>query len=250
MVKEFLLPELAESVVEGEIVKWLINEGEPVEEDQPLVEVMTDKVTVELPSPYRGVLEKQLVKEGQVVPVNTPLARIVERSAAAPQAAPEPAESADEGERLSLFKPSQDDSDEPVFQVRRQAPSAPRARAPFGRVLAVPAARKLARELGIDLAEVPGSGPNGRIRLEDVRQFAERAKGALSPSVKPALYHSGPYREREERLPLRGLRRAISQQMLASHLQTVRTLHVDEADVSALVALREKLKGRAEAAGV
>lgn len=250
MVKEFLLPELAESVVEGEIVKWLINEGEPVEEDQPLVEVMTDKVTVELPSPYRGVLEKQLVKEGQVVPVNTPLARIVERSAAAPQAAPEPAESADEGERLSLFKPSQNDSDEPVFQVRRQAPSAPRARAPFGRVLAVPAARKLARELGIDLAEVPGSGPNGRIRLEDVRQFAERAKGALSPSVKPALYHSGPYREREERLPLRGLRRAISQQMLASHLQTVRTLHVDEADVSALVALREKLKGRAEAAGV
>ena len=74
MSKEFLLPELAESVVEGEIVKWLIQEGERVEEDQPVVEVMTDKVTVELPSPYAGVLEKQLVKEGDVVPVNEPIA--------------------------------------------------------------------------------------------------------------------------------------------------------------------------------
>ena len=74
MPKELLLPELAESVVEGEIVKWLIAEGENVEEDQPVVEVMTDKVTVELPSPYAGTLQKQLVKEGDVVAVHDPIA--------------------------------------------------------------------------------------------------------------------------------------------------------------------------------
>ena len=74
MPKELLLPELAESVVEGEIVKWLIAEGESVEEDQPVVEVMTDKVTVELPSPYAGTLQKQLVKEGDVVAVHDPIA--------------------------------------------------------------------------------------------------------------------------------------------------------------------------------
>ncbi len=245
MSKEFLLPELAESVVEGEILKWLVAEGEPVAEGQPLVEVMTDKVTVELPSPYHGVLEKYLVKEGDVVAVHSPIALLAERASAKVDVSETKAMTAeegveDEGDKLSLFKANTQADDEPVMQIRR-TPEAVSSRisGPFGRVLAVPAARKLARELGINIEEVAGSGPNGRVRLDDVRSQAQQLHNAQQPA-------SG----LEERIPLRGLRRAISQQMLQSHLQSVRTLHVDEADVSALVVLREKLKTRAAARGV
>src|ERR1700730_18264141 len=74
MAIELEMPELAESVIEGEIVKWLVNEGDRVEQDQPLVEVMTDKVTVEIPSPHAGILLKQVAKEGDVVPIGKPIA--------------------------------------------------------------------------------------------------------------------------------------------------------------------------------
>jgi pyruvate dehydrogenase E2 component (dihydrolipoamide acetyltransferase) len=279
MPKEVVLPELAESVVEGEIVKWLVQEGEQVAEDQPLVEVMTDKVTVELPSPFAGVLEKQLVKEGDVVPVHQAIALIGEDGAAkgAPpkdeqveakdeanvQATEERsiveaggADEDDDGDSLSLFKASKDDTTTPVFQLRRGGKEAPaKATGPYGRVLAVPAARKLAREKGIDIAEVPGSGPNGRVRVEDVEAYLEEApaaKAQLQPAAAPRIGYQTPkgFEERETRTPLRGLRRAISNQMLASHLQTVRTLHVDEADVTELVALRARLKPLAEKRGV
>ncbi len=289
MSKEFLLPELAESVVEGEIVKWLIREGERVEEDQPVVEVMTDKVTVELPSPFAGVLEKQLVKEGDVVPVNEPIALFGDGASAPAEAessetdtetgpAPSlqaeeersivepggPAEE-DDGDSLSLFKASKDVDEGPTFQVRRAEQetgerAGARATGPYGRPLAVPAARKLAREEGVDIAEVQGSGPNGRIRVEDVRKHTELiktggAKAAPAQSAQPTVgrtTYKTPqgYAELEERLPVRGLRRAISNQMVASHLQSVRTLHVDEADVGELVAMRARLKPLAEKRGV
>ena len=269
MPKEVLLPELAESVVEGEILKWLVNEGDVVAKDQPLVEVMTDKVTVELPSPFAGVLVKKLVKEGDVVPVETPVALIeesAEGAAAATPAAETDAEEEDRGERLSLFKPDKTEAEvkNPFTSGsprRAAAAVADRPRAgvnQYGRVLAVPAARQLARELGIDIAQVPGSGPNGRVRVEDVRAYAEQA--AASTPVAPAATAGFPppvpyvtpsgYEEREERVPLRGMRRIIAQQMTASHLYTVRTLIVDEADVTELVALRRRLKERAEEAGV
>ncbi len=80
MPREFRLPELAESVVEGEIIRWLVEEGDVVEDDQPLVEVMTDKVTVELPSPFAGVLLKRLVQEGDVVPVHQAIALFADAS--------------------------------------------------------------------------------------------------------------------------------------------------------------------------
>ncbi len=270
MAREFRLPELAESVVEGEIVRWLVAEGDHVEQDQPVVEVMTDKVTVELPSPYAGVLQKQLVAEGAVVPVHEPIALFADAGDAA--AAPEPSLQAaeersivepggaveeDDGASLSLFTPSPEAETGVTVQVRAApAPAAaapPAARGPYGRVLAVPAARRLARELAVDIEQVAGSGPNGRIRVDDVRAHAQAASAPSAPTASrpPARYLTPEgYAELEERIPLRGMRRAISNQMLASHLQTVRTLHVDEADVSALVALRKRLKPIAEARGV
>lgn len=278
MPRELVLPELAESVVEGEIVKWLVAEGEQVAQDQPVVEVMTDKVTVELPSPFAGVLEAQLVAEGAVVSVHTPIARFADEEATSqetetqlehggvtsdptptaalvldePDATALVAETENDGDARSLFRASADEDGEPVFRLRRaDAPATPeRTTGPFGRPLAVPAARKLARELGVSLTDVTGSGPNGRIRVDDVRGSVQTAPPAPSTPKTPAYKTPAGYEGLETRVPMRGLRRAISNQMVASHLQTVRTLHVDEADVTGLVALRAKLKPLAEKRGV
>lgn len=298
MPKEVVLPELAESVVEGEILRWLANEGDKLKKDQPFVEVMTDKVTVELPSPYEGVLLQKLVKEGDVVAVHAPIALIAEpgevtasisdqkpdaRAFDTHRASPsvqaqeersivEPGRVIeDDGASLSLFRPDGGQeqvknpfSSAPTLQSQGQTPLPP------GRVIAVPAARKLARELGLDIARIPGSGPNGRVRVEDVKSYLpDQRSGARGqetiatpqptsldarPStlgVNPVQYRTPKgYENRETRLPLRGMRRAISNQMLASHLYTVRTLSVDEVDLTELVALRARLKTDAEALGV
>ena len=281
MPRELVLPELAESVIEGEIVKWLVAEGERVEEDQPVVEVMTDKVTVELPSPFAGVLEAQLVAEGDVVAVHAPIARFADEATGEQEAGatktPSPKaelaqdlpaeleedtddthdntdDDTDDGDARSLFRASKDDSAEPVFQVTRQDTQKgdpERNTGPYGRPVAVPAARKLARELGLELRTVSGSGPNGRIRVDDVRNAAEEPKASVPAASKAPVYKTpAGFEGLEERVPVRGLRRAIANQMVASHLQTVRTLHVDEVDATELVALRSRLKPLAEKRGV
>lgn len=270
MPRELLLPELAESVVEGEIVKWLVAEGDEIAEEQPVVEVMTDKVTVELPSPFAGVLERRLAAEGDVVAVGAPIARFADGSTGTQHvgateeetpkldAAGERVEGgtlasvqeSDPDDAQSLFRADRSETGEPVFRLQREERperGAARSTGPYGRPLAVPAARKLARELGLELTTISGSGPNGRIRVEDVRQ------GALAPSAPsaPRRYHTPTgYEALEERVPVRGLRRTILNQMVAAQRQTVPTLLVDEVDVTDLVALRVKLKPRAETKGV
>ncbi len=267
MATEFRLPKLAESVVEGEIIKWFIPEGGRVEKDQPLVEVMTDKVTVELSSPFGGTVLKHLHQEGDIAQVDDVLALIEQGAGAAADAAPpepaaaEPAaatpdaddaDDADADRSTDLFRASGDADDGEVVQIRRtaqQAPAAPaaaaapaRATGPFGRVLAVPAARKLARDLGIDIEQVHGSGPSGRVRVDDVTASRTQPQPASGGMPQPVMYRTPEgFAELERRVPLRGMRRAISQQMIASHLHSVRALHVDEADVTGLVAIRKKL---------
>src|SRR5690625_3389225 len=230
------MPKLAESVVEGEIVQWLVNEGDPVKVDQPLVEVMSDKATVELSSTVTGVLSKQLAAEGEIRAVGDVLALIdAEGSSAvadvAGTAVSEPdANEAEADDSTNLFRPTAAKDSGPAFQVQRRdgaltAPAAPaRAVGPFGRVLAVPAARRRARELGIDIEQLSGSGPVGSRRRHDVEADAQghSAVGAGLPS--PVQYSTpAGYADRETREKLRGIRRLTSQQMVASHLHTVRS---------------------------
>jgi 2-oxoisovalerate dehydrogenase E2 component (dihydrolipoyl transacylase) len=276
MPKEILMPELAESVVEGEILKWLVEEGAYLKKDQPFVEVMTDKVTVELPSPYEGILVKKLAKEGEVVKVHAPIALLAEPGEVAKEAPPLQAQEErsivepglppkEEKEDLSLFKPdtTQVAVKNPFLQEARPEEKAPQR--PQGRVLAVPAARRLARELGIPIEEVPGSGPLGRIRVEDVRAYANTRQAQPTPAPEtpppppsaPSAFPPPPrytppkgYEHLEERQPLRGVRRSIATGLWQSHLYTVRTLNVDEADLTELVALRERLKPEAEGQGI
>jgi len=145
MAYEFKLPDLGEGLTEGEIARWLVAEGDEIEEDDPLVEVATDKTTVEIPSPAGGVVSKILVGEGDVVPVGTVIVVIGGNGAPAAEAPQQPA--------------------------RDTSSQAPRGR-DDAKVRATPLVRRLAQEFGVDLAAVAGTGPQGRITEEDVRGVA------------------------------------------------------------------------------
>jgi pyruvate dehydrogenase E2 component (dihydrolipoamide acetyltransferase) len=177
MAYEFKLPDLGEGLTEGEVVRWLISEGQEIAEDEPLVEIQTDKATVEIPSPAAGKVAKILVGEGDVVPVGTVL--VVIGDGAAPAAVEQPAEA-----RSSE------------------------------RVRATPLVRKVAQELGVDLASVHGTGPQGRITEEDVRNAA------------------GPKEGRRE--PLRGVRRLIAEHMARAHSEVPPVTWVEECDFTEL----------------
>ncbi|MDG6989849.1 MAG: 2-oxo acid dehydrogenase subunit E2 [Nitrososphaerota archaeon] len=224
---EFKLPDLGEGITEGEVLKWMTKEGDVVKEDQPIVEVMTDKVNVQIPSPRSGKVTKILVKEGDIAKVGQTIIVIDDGSGSGPAAVPAP--------------PATATPAAPV-QTAPQSPSTLN-------VLATPATRRLARELGVDIAAVRGSGPQGRVTEDDVkRSTAGRTGSTITvPASNPVATAAG---GREEVVPLRGLRRTISERMAKSLRTTAQVTHVDEADMTELVLLREAFKGSAEKRGV
>ncbi|MEE6210816.1 dihydrolipoamide acetyltransferase family protein [Salarchaeum sp. III] len=157
MPTEFKLPDVGEGVAEGEIVAWLVSEGDTVEEDQPVAEVETDKAVVEVPSPYDGTVKQLHYEEGDVVPVGEVIVTFNVAGEDDLDATPEPDET-----------PA---ADEDADTETAEAASA--ASGGSGRTFAPPSVRRLARELGVDLASVAGSGPSGRITEGDVRAAAE-----------------------------------------------------------------------------
>src|SRR5262245_45155349 len=163
---EVKLPDIGEGVAEGEIVRWLVKAGDAVKEDQPLVEVMTDKASVEIPSPRTGTIEAILVEEGAVVPVGAVLVSIAVAGGAAAPAAAAAAHAASGGTAVAAPAPATTTS------------------APGGaRVEATPAVRALAKELGVALERVTGTGPGGRVLAEDVKSAAAGTRPA--PAAKP-----------------------------------------------------------------
>jgi pyruvate dehydrogenase E2 component (dihydrolipoyllysine-residue acetyltransferase) len=195
---EFKLPDLGEGLTEGEISRWLVSEGDEVAEDQPLVEIQTDKTTVEIPSPAAGKVAQILVEEGKVVPVGTVLVVIGEDGAA-----PVPGE-----------QPKTEQS--PPATSPHQVPG----RAPLGRVRATPLVRRLAQELNVDLEQLTGTGPQGRVTEADVRGAA----GSV---------HQVPGQVREgRREPLRGVRRLIVEHMARAHREVPAVTWVEECDFS------------------
>ena len=224
---DFKLPDLGEGITEGEVIKWMAREGDQVREDQPIVEVMTDKVNVQIPSPRTGKVARILVKEGDVAKVGQTIMVID-----------------DGGKGASSPSPGAPAPKPPAAEAPAQAQVPPPARG----VLATPATRRLARELGVDIASVSGSGPAGRITDNDVKRSASRSgSSTVTVQASPGTPGEAP---REEVVPLRGLRRTISDRMAKSLRTTAQVTHVDEADVTELVLLREALKGSAEKRGV
>lgn len=206
---ELRLPDIGEGVAEGEIVRWLVAEGAPIKEDDLLVEILTDKAAMEMPSPVTGVLAKIVAQPGQVVPVGAVLA-VIEVAGPGPLRA--------EGKAGGEPKPP---------DIAPPEGAAPRPRT--GDVLATPAVRKLAKDFGVDIATVSGTGPQGRVTEEDVR----RASAPAAPSSTTAA---------EERIPFRGKRRMAAKKMVLSKSTIPHALLVDEADVSKLLAMRESLR--------
>jgi len=197
MAYEFKLPDLGEGLTEGEVARWLVQEGQEIAEDDPLVEVQTDKATVEIPSPASGKVARILVAEGEVVAVGTVLVVIGEDDGAGP------AHTAPEVKKLGLA----------------EAPPAP-ARAKGAPVRATPLVRRIAAELGVDLAGVAGTGPQGRVTEEDVRNAASGA----APAKAPAAAAEG------KRIPLRGTRRVIAEHMARAHREVPPVTWVEECD--------------------
>src|SRR3972149_6856584 len=189
---ELRLPDIGEGVAEGEIVRWLVDEGTKVKEDDLLVEILTDKAAMEMPAPVSGILAKIVAQPGQVVQVGEVLAVIEVAS----------------GESPGDSKPS----------------------SPGGDVLATPVVRKMARDLGVDLSTVSGTGPEGRVTEEDVRGAA-RLRGEGFGGQAPGPTPAGP-RADEERIPFRGKRRMAAKKMGLSKSTVPHALLVDGADAT------------------
>ncbi len=252
---DFKLPDIGEGVHEGEITKWLIQAGQTVAADQPMVEVMTDKATVEIPAPVAGVVEGLYAKEGETVPVGKVILRITEQGKAAAKPAESPA----------AAKPAPAKA-EPAGAMAAGRPTlvpttAAEPEIPFD-VLATPATRKLARDLNVKLGELSGTGPNGRITKEDV-QLAYEGRQAAAPRSS----HPTPSANKETRLapiapvpavqrgaiqkiPLRGIRKKIAESMSLSKHKAAHFTYVEEVDMSEVVAMRKAALPEAEKRGL
>ncbi|HKZ58628.1 MAG TPA: dihydrolipoamide acetyltransferase family protein [Candidatus Thermoplasmatota archaeon] len=246
MAFEFKLPDIGEGVHEGEILKWLVKEGDVVKEDQPLVEIMTDKVNAAIPSPRAGRILKRFGKEGEVIKVGSVLLVIGEAGESAPVAPSAPAAHA-------AAPP----------QLERGVGMGAAPAAPAGKAQATPAVRKLARESGVNIEALPGTGPGGRVTEADVKAAKSGAAQVAPTRIAPPELPPGPRAapaavaltaippgEREERIPLRGLRKRIAEHMHEARSHAAHFTYVEEADMSEIVALRERAKTVAEARGV
>ncbi len=193
MAYEFKLPDLGEGLTEGEVARWLVAEGDEIAEDQPLVEIQTDKTTVEIPSPAAGVVTKILVADGEVVPVGTVLVVIGGDATAAAV---------------------------PVERSAAPAPTPTASPVAAGRVQATPLVRRIASELGVDLATVTATGSGGRITEADVR-------AAAGPAAKVPAAEG-------RREKLRGVRRQVAEHLTRAHHEIPAVTFVEECDCSKL----------------
>ncbi len=204
MAYEFRLPDLGEGLTEGEVARWLVEEGQEIAEDDPLVEVQTDKATVEIPSPAAGKVARILVAEGEVVAVGTVLVVIGDDDGSAGRAVPEV-------KKLGLA----------------EAPPAP-PRPKGAPVRATPLVRRIAGELEVDLATVAGTGPQGRVTEEDVRLAAASGPATSEGQSLRQKEHEGVKEGR--RIPLRGTRRVIAEHMARAHREVPPVTWVEECD--------------------
>ena len=223
MSRIFELQDLGEGIFEVEIIDWLVKEGDSVDKDQPLLEVMTDKANVEISSPIEGTIEHILAKRGQTVKI---------------------------GSTLATFKGDSDTSiselhqterrDNALEALRRESQGAEQY--PSARVSASPATRKLAQELAVSIESVHGTGLGGRVTDEDVRNTSISAMKTQSQessvSIKPSLMI--------ERIPIHGIRKRTAEKMTKSAHTVAQVAHVEEVDFTNIISIRDKMKQAAQ----
>lgn len=271
MAFQFHLPDIGEGVVEGEIVSWKVAEGDLIALDQPMVEVMTDKATVEIPSPRAGRIARINFKEGEICPVGDVLVVIEEDGAAAQAPAATtsvhvpaaPAAASGNGVRpdTAAATSAMPSVAPPARSATQSGPEVVDASAGRARVKATPATRRLARQLGVELPRVQATGKHGRVTTDDVRRFAS-GETAAAPAARPSAAASAstqapafapisiPREGEEERIPLRGLRKRIADNMTRSTHTAAHFTYVEEVDMTDLVDVRERAKARAAERGI
>ena len=243
--KAFKLPDIGEGVVEGEIVTWHVEVGSPVSEDDAIVDVMTDKSTVTIPSPYSGTIVALNGEVGDMVAVGAVLVEFESagESGSEPEASPEPVEAEPSEEAMPEAPKTEEKEEEsrsPQPTTPAVTPTATAPRAANSTVLASPAVRRRARESGIDLSMVSGSGRGGRIQQSDLD--AALATGGSSPSAPRSVKRVG-----TREMKVVGLRRKIAEQMVISTSSIPHFSYFEEVDVTALEELRQLLNsGRVE----
>ena len=262
---DFKLPEIGEGTAEGEIIKWLVAVGDEVDEDTPLVEVMTDKATVEIPSPGPGIVAELRAAEGDVVDVGAVIMVFgdgggapVPTSPPAEEAGrvPEPVATRDSVDAArAVARAELEDAERPVWEAPAPGP---------GRVHSTPATRRLAREKGLDLTAVQGSGRGGRVMKEDLDRLESKAvaptdAAAASAPTAAAVPASAPTPAQpsaeagehlEERVPFRGLRRRIAERLAEASRVIPHFTYVEECDATEIVELRAEAKEVGAAHGI
>jgi pyruvate dehydrogenase E2 component (dihydrolipoamide acetyltransferase) len=248
MATNVVMPQMGESIAEGTIVRWIKKVGEPVDRDEPLFEISTDKVDAEIPSPGAGVLTEIKVKEGETVPVNSVVAVIGEAGASAAKtdgsgASQLPEAAVGQPETAPVAIAAHDDVAAPPVSkddLRRQKSS--------------PLVRKIAREHNVDIHQINGTGISGRVTKSDILEFIQSGKsapGAPSGQTRPAPQPGPAYRpgERVEIVPMTVMRRKIAEHMVLSAHTSPHVYSVYEVNFGRLAQLREKKKGEYERAG-
>ncbi len=214
MPYEFKLPDLGEGIAEVELRRWLVREGDRVAEHQTVLEVESDKAVVEVPTPRAGIVARLLRREGETVKVGEPLLAIAAQGEAV----------SERPKSVGIVGVLPEEEEEPAPPTTSQR-----------EVRATPLVRKLARERGIDLATIRGSGPHGSVTPEDLESVAQPVSGREEPSVP------------EERLPLRGIRRTIARNLHAAQQLTAFVTTMDEADITDLWKIRNREQQEVEA---
>ena len=232
MAKQFKFPDVGEGITEGEIVKWVVKEGDYIKEDQTLGEIETDKAIVEIPSPFEGTILKLHFKEKDIVKVGEVLVTIGEKGEAVIE---DPAK--EKIEVKTKLAPSV------VGEIRETTEE-------IREVLATPKVRKLALEWNVDIKEVQGNGPQGRITEEDIRRAKEKkvAVAEKKPEIKIKAKYD--FYGDIDYIPLRGVRRATAKRMRESISKAAHVTHFDEAEVTELAKIREEMKSKAAKKGI
>ena len=267
---DVVMPQMGVSVSEGTITKWSKNVGDTIEADETLLEISTDKVDTEVPSPASGVVSEILVQEGETVEVGTVLARIGGEPAAAAAAPPEPATQPAAEQSAAAATEGETAPPEPAPQPAAPAPAQPAAEG-NGKAFVSPVVARIAAEHGIDPSQVPGTGTGGRVTKKDIQSFIETgaeapapdapqqpapiqapstagapaappAPPAAKPAAAPVSATVGPAQAGESLEPMSAMRRGIAEHMRRSLDTSAHVTSAIEVDMTKVVQIREKLK--------
>ncbi|CAM3804743.1 dihydrolipoyllysine-residue acetyltransferase [Rheinheimera salexigens] len=244
--EDFILPDIGEGIVECEIVDWLVAEGDMIEEDQPVCDVMTDKALVQIPAKYSGKVTKLYYAKGEIAKVHGPLFAM--EHAGSMQAV-----SAQTTTVQAAQLPTASAASSSATKANATVTNAPTNAAASGKALASPAVRRLARELNVDISQVSGSGDKGRVFKDDVKAFVDgNAAGAAAPiaNTQQASSQQGAVNAENRVEAIKGIKAIMARQMTDSVSTIPHFTYCEEIDLTELIALRESLKEQYKQQGI